>query len=88
MYVCVCVCVYIYICIYTYTISSLSFQYVSGHLGGFHILAIVNSAALNIGMHVSFRIVVSSGYICPGVKLLDYMAALLYFLKKQPYCFL
>ena len=27
---------------------------VDGHFGGFHVLAIVNSAAANIGMHVSF----------------------------------
>ena len=29
----------------------------------FHVLAIVNSAAMNIGMHVSFRIIVLSGYM-------------------------
>ena len=34
-----------------------------GHLGCFHVLAIVNSAAVNIGIHVSFSILVSSGYI-------------------------
>ena len=34
-----------------------------GHLGCFHVLSIVNSAAMNIGVHVSFSIMVSSGYM-------------------------
>ena len=36
---------------------------VQGHLGCFHILAIVNSAAMNNGVHVSFSVLVSSGYM-------------------------
>ena len=33
---------------------------VHGHLGCFHVLAVVNSAAMNIGVHVSCRIEVFS----------------------------
>ena len=36
---------------------------VDRHLGCFHILAIINSAAMNIGVHVSFSVMVSSGYM-------------------------
>ena len=39
---------------------------VDGHLGCFHVLAIVNSAAVNNGIHVSFSILVSSGYMPRG----------------------
>ena len=36
---------------------------VHGHLGCFHVLAIVNSAVMNKGIHVSFSILLSSGYM-------------------------
>ena len=38
-------------------------SFVDGHLGCFHILAIVNKAAMNTGIHISYSILVSSGYM-------------------------
>ena len=48
---------------------------VDGHLGFFHVLAIVNSAAMNNGLHVFFQFWFPQG-ICLGVGLLDYMVVL------------
>ena len=36
---------------------------VDGHIGCFRVLAIVNSISMNIGVHVSFSVLVSSGYM-------------------------
>ena len=48
--------------IYTHHIFFV-YSSVDGHLGFFHILAVVNSAAINTWMHVSFWVVVLSRYM-------------------------
>ena len=47
------------LCIY---VPHLLYPFVDEHLGYFLDLAIVNSAAMNIGVHISFQIMVFSGY--------------------------
>ena len=53
----------------------LTHSSVDEHLGCFHVLAVVNSAAVNNGIHVSFSILAASGCM-PGVGLLDHMVVL------------
>ena len=52
----------LYSTIYMCCIFSIH-SFVDEHLGCFHVLAIVNSAAVSFGVHVSFRVMVFSGYL-------------------------
>ena len=59
-----CVCVYIHTHKYTHTHTPLIFfihSSVDGHLSCLHVLTIMNSAAVNRRVHVSFWIIVFSG---------------------------
>ena len=51
----------------------------SGHLGCFRVLVVVNSATMNIGIHVSFWIVVLFGYI-PKCEIAGYDNSMFSFL--------
>ena len=57
---------------------------VNGHLGFFHVLAIVDSAIMNNRIYVSYSILVSQG-ICLTVGLMGHMVVLfLDFFKESP----
>ena len=70
--VCVCVYIYIYICIYICICIFFIQSSVNAHLGCFHVLAIVNSVIMNIGIYVSFRTIVFFRYMPrSGIAILD-----------------
>ena len=58
---------------------------VSGHVGCFHVLAILNSAALNDVIHVSFSTMVSSGCMPRSGIAGSYDGFIPSFLKESPY---
>ena len=55
---------------------------VDGHLGCFHVLVIVNKAAMNIGVHVSFWIMVFSGYMPSSGIAGSYRSSIFSFLRN------
>ena len=59
---------------------------VNAHLGCFHVLVIVNIAAVNIGVPVSFTIVVFSGYMPSGGIAGSFGGFIPSFLKESLYC--
>ena len=60
---------------------------IDGHLGCFHAVAVVNSAEMNIGVHVSFLIMVFSGYMPNYGIARSYGSSIFSFLKAPPYVF-
>jgi len=59
---------------------------VNGHLSFFHVWATVNSAAVNIMVHVSFSILVSLGYMIISGIVGSYGSFIPNFFKKSLYC--
>ena len=59
---------------------------VDGHLGCLHVLAIVNSAVMNSGKHVSCSILVLSGYMPRSGIAESYSGLIPSFFKESPYC--
>ena len=58
---------------------------VDGHLGCFHVQAVVNSAAMDNGIHMYFSILVSSGYMPRGGIVGSYDGFIPSFFKEYPY---
>ena len=58
---------------------------VSEHLGCFYVLAIVNCAAMNTGVHVYFSILVSLGYMSRSGIAGSYGGFIYLVFKESPY---
>ena len=58
---------------------------IDGHLGSFHVLAILNRTAVNTGVHVSFSVLISSGYMPRNGIAGSYDGFIPSFFKESPY---
>ena len=59
---------------------------VNGHLDCFHVLAIINSAAMNIRVYVSFQNMLFPGCTPRNGIASLYGSSIFSFLKEAPYC--
>ena len=59
---------------------------VGGHLGFFHVLTTVSSAAVNVGVPVSFQIIVFSGHMSRSGIAGSYWQLYFQFFEEPPYC--
>ena len=67
--------------------SFLIHSFADGHLGYFHVLTIVSSAVMNIEVHVSLSILVSSVCMHSSGIAGSYGSPISSFFKEFPHCF-
>ena len=65
--------------------SFFSHSSLDGHLGCFNALAIANSAAMNIGVHVSFSISIFLGYMPRNGIAVSYNGKIFQFFNESIY---